>query len=42
MEVKGQKLTILETSKQRAPSDTAQYCDLLKNPNDNKQYEVKI
>ena len=42
MEVKGQKLTILETAKQRAPSDTAQYCDLLKNPNDNKQYEVKI
>lgn len=42
MEVKGQKLTILQTSKQRPPSDTAQSCDLAKNPNDNKQYEVKI
>ncbi len=42
MEVKGQKLTIIETSKQRPPSDTAQSCDLIKNPNDNKQYEVKI
>jgi branched-chain amino acid transport system substrate-binding protein len=42
MEVKGQKLTILETSKQRPPSDTAQSCDLIKNPNDNKQYEVKV
>lgn len=42
MEVKGQKLTILNTVKQRPPADTAQYCDLLKNPNDNKQYEVKI
>jgi branched-chain amino acid transport system substrate-binding protein len=42
MEVKNQKLTILNTVKQRPPSDTAQYCDLIKNPNDNKQYEVKI
>jgi urea transport system substrate-binding protein len=42
MEVKNQKLAILETVKQRPPSDTAQYCDLLKNPNENKQYEVKI
>jgi branched-chain amino acid transport system substrate-binding protein len=42
MEVKGQKLTILNTVKQRPPTDTLQYCDLLKNPNENKQYEVKI
>jgi branched-chain amino acid transport system substrate-binding protein len=42
MEVKNQKLTILNTVKQRPPSDTAQFCDLIKNPNDNKQYEVKI
>ena len=42
MEVKGQKLTILETVKQRAPSDTARYCDLQKNPKENKQYEVNI
>ena len=42
MEVKGQKLTILETSKQRPPSDTAQSCDLIKNPAENKQFEVKV
>ncbi len=42
MEVKNQKLTILETVKQRPPADTLQYCDLQKNPNENKQYEVKI
>ena len=42
MEVKNQKLTILSTVKQRQPSDTLQYCDLLKNPNENKQFEVKI
>jgi hypothetical protein len=40
--VKNQKLTILQTAKQRPPSDTAQYCDLEKNPNENKQFEVKI
>jgi branched-chain amino acid transport system substrate-binding protein len=42
MEVKNQKLTILQTVKQRPPSDTAQYCDLQKNPKENKQFEVKI
>jgi branched-chain amino acid transport system substrate-binding protein len=42
MEVKNQKLTIKQTVKQQPPSDTAQYCDLLKNPNENKQFEVKI
>jgi len=42
MEVKNQKLMILETVKQRPPSDTLQYCDLQKNPNENKQYEVNI
>ncbi|MCD6682046.1 MAG: transporter substrate-binding protein [Burkholderiaceae bacterium] len=42
MEVKGQKNTILETVKQRPPSDTAQYCDLQKNPKENKQFEVSI
>jgi len=42
MVVKDQKLTIIDTATQRPPSDTAQYCDLSKNPDDNKQYEVKI
>ena len=42
MEVKGQKLTIKNTVKQRPPLDTARYCDLEKNPKENKQFEVKI
>ncbi|MGH8764356.1 MAG: urea ABC transporter substrate-binding protein, partial [Burkholderiales bacterium] len=42
MEVRGQKLTIKETFKQRPPSDTAQYCDLLKHPTENRQFEVTI
>ncbi len=42
MVVKDQKLTIVETAKQRPPADTAQYCDLQKNPSSNIQYEVKI
>lgn len=42
MEVKGQKLTIKSTVKQRPPLDTARYCDLLKNPKENKQFEVNI
>ncbi len=42
MEVKNQKLTIKQTFKARKPADTAQFCDLSKNPDDNKQYEVKI
>ena len=42
MEVKGQKLTIKQQFKARAPADTAQSCDLAKNPDDNKQYEVKV
>ena len=42
MEVRNQKLAILETVTQRAPSDTARYCDLQKNPSENKQYEVDI
>ena len=41
MEVKAQKLTIKQEFKARPPSDTAQFCDLIKNPNENKQFEVK-
>ena len=41
MEVKGQKLTIKSASKARPPSDTAASCNLEKNPNENKQFEVK-
>jgi urea transport system substrate-binding protein len=42
MEVKNQKLTIKQSFKQRPPSDTAASCDLAKNPNENKQFEVTI
>ena len=42
MEVKGQKLTIKSTSKQRQPSDTGRHCDLIKNPKENKQFEVTV
>jgi branched-chain amino acid transport system substrate-binding protein len=42
MEVKGQKLTIKSSSKGRPPSDTAASCNLEKNPNENKQFEVTI
>lgn len=42
MEVKGQKLTIKQSFKARPPSDTAASCDLAKNPNENKQFEVTI
>ncbi|MGE5115679.1 MAG: ABC transporter substrate-binding protein [Betaproteobacteria bacterium] len=42
MEVKDQKLVIKQEFKARKPVDTAQSCDLSKNPNDNTQYEVKV
>lgn len=42
MEVRGQKLTIKRTVKQQPPSDTGRYCDLIKSPNENKQFEVDI
>jgi len=42
MEVKDQKLNIISTSKQRPPADTARYCDLQKDPDSNKQYEVDV
>ena len=42
MEVKGQKLTIKQAFNQRPPSDTAASCNLSKNPNENKQFEVTI
>ncbi|MGZ5275293.1 MAG: urea ABC transporter substrate-binding protein [Caldimonas sp.] len=42
MEVKNQKLTIKQSFKQRPPSDTAASCNLSKNPNENKQFEVTI
>jgi len=42
IEVKNQTLTILKSYSQIPPSDTQRVCDLEKNPNDTKQYEIKI
>ena len=41
-EVKNKQMVVLEAYKQRKPIDTAAVCDLIKNPNENKQYVIKI
>jgi urea transport system substrate-binding protein len=41
-EVSGKKLKVLEDFAQQKPADTAAVCDLIKNPNDNQQYVIKI
>jgi urea transport system substrate-binding protein len=41
-EVNDKKLKVLEDFPQQKPSDTAAVCDLIKNPNDNQQYVIKI
>ena len=41
-EVKDKKLNVLEHFPQQKPSDTAAVCDLIKNPDDNQQYVIKI
>ena len=41
-EVKNKKMVVLEAFKQRKPIDTAAVCNLIKNPNENKQYVIKI
>src|SRR5260221_627710 len=41
-EVKNKKLKVLEVFPQQKPADTAAVCDLIKNPNDNQQYVIKI
>ncbi len=41
-EVKDKKLNVLQDFAQQKPSDTAAVCDLIKNPNDNQQYVIKI
>jgi len=42
IEVKNQKLNVIKSYSQIPPSDTQAVCDLQKNPNDTKQYEIKI
>jgi len=41
-EVADKKLKVLEDFAQQKPADTAAVCDLIKNPNDNQQYVIKI
>jgi branched-chain amino acid transport system substrate-binding protein len=41
-EVSNKKLKVLEDFPQQKPADTAAVCDLIKNPNDNQQYVIKI
>src|ERR1700724_3137157 len=41
-EVNDKKLKVLEDFAQQKPSDTAAVCNLIKNPNDNQQYVIKI
>jgi len=41
-EVENKKLKVLQDFAQQPPADTAAVCDLIKNPNDNQQYVIKI
>ncbi|OUR79640.1 urea ABC transporter [Alphaproteobacteria bacterium 46_93_T64] len=41
MEIKNQKMNVLESALQRPPLDTQSACDLKANPDDNTQYEIK-
>jgi urea transport system substrate-binding protein len=42
IEVKDQKMNVLKSFEQRPPVDTQLVCNLIKNPDDNQQYEIKI
>lgn len=41
-EIKNKKMVILQKFSQRKPTDTAAVCDLKKNPNENKQFVIKV
>ncbi len=41
-EVKDKRLNVLQDFPQQKPADTAAVCNLIKNPNDNQQYVIKI
>lgn len=41
-EVRDKKMVVLEAFKQQEPVDTAAVCDLIKNPNENQQFVIKI
>lgn len=42
MEVRDQKMNVVESLSQRPPVDTQAVCDLIANPDDNTQYEIQI
>lgn len=42
MEVRDQKMNVLQSIAQKGPVDTQLVCDLKKNPNSNVQHEIKI
>ena len=42
LEVKDQKMTVVQSFAQRPPADTAAVCDLEANPDDTTQYEIKV
>jgi branched-chain amino acid transport system substrate-binding protein len=42
MEIRDQKMQVLETLPQRQPLDTQAVCDLGANPDDNTQYEIDV
>ena len=41
-ETKNKKMVVLEEFKQQKPVDTQAVCNLVKSPNENKQYVIKI
>ena len=42
IEIRDQKMNVLESFGQKPPSDTQAVCDLVANPDDNTQYELKF
>jgi branched-chain amino acid transport system substrate-binding protein len=42
MEIRGQKLQVNQSFAQRPPRETQAMCDLVKNPNSNTQFEIKL
>jgi urea transport system substrate-binding protein len=41
-DLQDRKFIILETYPQQPPADTQAVCDLVKNPNDNQHYQIKL
>jgi urea transport system substrate-binding protein len=41
-DVKEKKFSVLQTYEKQPPGDTAAVCNLVKNPNDNQQYVIKV